>query len=271
MNEYWTGERMEPFVYEEATLEHLHRYALAMNFAEGKVVLDIACGEGYGANLIAEKAEKVIGIDIDETTINNAAKKYKRPNLVFKKGSATNLPLEENQFDVIISFETIEHIEQQDQMLTEIKKVLKPGGLLIISTPDKKTYSDETGFRNKFHVKELYKEEFISLIQGYFKYQKVLQQNFVHGSLILGNDDGSIKIYEGNFDGIDSRIPNTLFWIILASDESIEEVSSSVFHDKEFLNKILEAEIASLKRTFTYRFGHFLLLPFKWMVSIFRS
>ena len=154
---------METFVFNEATLEHLHRYAVALNFVENKMVLDIACGEGYGANLLAEKASAVTGVDIDEITIKKAEQKYKRSNLGFIKGDVLSIPVADNTIDVAISFETIEHISEHEKMIFEIKRVLKDDGIFIVSTPDKKNYSDESGYVNLHHQKELYENEFKEL------------------------------------------------------------------------------------------------------------
>jgi ubiquinone/menaquinone biosynthesis C-methylase UbiE len=270
MNTHWTGERLETFVFAETTLEHLHRYALALSFTGGKVVLDIACGEGYGAHLLAEKAEQVIGVDIDEQTINHAIKKYRKSNLGFKRGSAIALPVESNQFDVVVSFETLEHLKEHDQMLAEIKRVLKPGGVVIMSTPDKKNYSDEPGYKNVYHLKELYKEEFSALLQLYFKNQRLLQQSFVYGSLLIEKGTTTIRGFTGNFDNIIQELPKSLYWVIVASDEPLPETASSIFYDKQFLNTILRNEMEAVKGTITYRLGHFLLLPFKWLASMKR-
>jgi len=272
MDPVWTGERLETFVFAETSFEHLHRYAFASRFVKDKTVLDVACGEGYGSNLLASTAKKVIGIDIDDETIPKASAKYQKANLEFKKGSATSLPLEDNQFDIVVSFETIEHIAEHDQMLAEIKRVLKPGGLFIISTPDKKSYSDETGYKNKYHVKELYAEEFRELICRYFKYQKTLQQSFVYASLIVENSTTTtMEGYSGDFAKINSGLPKALYRIIVASDETVDDMTSSIFYDEMFLQKALQNQLIALKKTFTYRLGHFLLRPFKWVASNFKS
>src|SRR3982750_1352378 len=101
-------ERLQTSVYNEIMIEHLHRYAIAQDVCAQKIVLDIACGEGYGSNLIAAKAAKVIGVDIDTGVIESAKSKYKRNNLQYYQGNADNIPCENNFFDVVVSFETIE-------------------------------------------------------------------------------------------------------------------------------------------------------------------
>src|SRR5213076_2544358 len=136
------------------------RYALSLNFVEGKSVLDIASGEGYGAALLASKAQSVTGVDIDPQTVMHAKHTYCNPKLTFMVGSCDDIPLPDGSFDVVTSFETIEHHDKHEEMLDEIKRVLKPDGVLIISSPNRLTYSDEPGYKNPFHVKELYYDEF---------------------------------------------------------------------------------------------------------------
>jgi ubiquinone/menaquinone biosynthesis C-methylase UbiE len=110
MKKKWSGERIETFVLNQTTVEHLHRYGIAMQFAAGKTVLDIACGEGYGSKLLSSKALRVTGVDIDFETIANAKQKYISPNLTFTQGSADKIPVEDASIDVVISFETIDYI-----------------------------------------------------------------------------------------------------------------------------------------------------------------
>ncbi len=137
MKKKWTGERLETFVLNETTVEHLHRYGIVMPFIEDKTVLDIACGEGYGSKLLSSKALKVIGVDIDLETIEKASKKYGSSNLTFIQGSADKIPVKDGSIDTVVSFETIEHHDKHNEMMNEIKRVLKPGGILIISSPEK--------------------------------------------------------------------------------------------------------------------------------------
>ena len=150
----WTGERLETFVFNETTIEHLHRYAIAMEFCSGKTVLDIACGEGYGSNLLSAKATHVTGMDADAITIEKATAKYKRDNLYFVQSKAEKIAAADTEFDIVVSLETLEHLSDHTAMMKEIKRVMKPGGLLIISTPDKKEYTDKRMYKNPFHIKE---------------------------------------------------------------------------------------------------------------------
>jgi len=122
-------------------MEHLHRYAIARDLSGGKRVLDLACGEVFGAALLSQTADRVTGVDICEETIAAASAKYQRENLKFVVGSATDLPIASCSIDLVACFETIEHVADQERILGEIKRVLKLAGLLIVSTPDKDQYN----------------------------------------------------------------------------------------------------------------------------------
>ena len=163
----WTGERLVPSIKNYGAIEHLHRYALAAEFVENKIVADVACGEGYGSNILSQKAKMVIGVDISNEAVVHANTKYSSSKLKYLKGSVDQLPLESSSIDVFVSFETIEHITVQEQMLSEITRVLKREGMLIISSPEKSNYQDKQVEKNQFHAKELYFNEFKNLINNY--------------------------------------------------------------------------------------------------------
>ena len=184
----FTGERFIPNddVDMQLSYEHEHRYEYVISLVRGKKVLDIASGEGYGSVAIAGSASEVIGVDIDPEAIQHATEKYKDyANLHFKVGSVTDIPLDDHSVDVAVSFETIEHIAEHDQMINELKRVVKKDGIVIISTPDKKVYTDESGVVNKFHVKELYKDEFSDLLKKRFSHVELCGQRFLTLSSIL--------------------------------------------------------------------------------------
>src|SRR5262245_22981010 len=139
----WTGERFVPWAKEAAVAyEHLHRYMWASNFVNGKRALDLASGEGYGAEILARRASFVAGIDIDNEAVQHASERYRQANLEFIKGCLTNVPIPAaHSFDVITCFEALEHIDQHDEMMREVKRLLKPGGLFIVSVPNKEIYN----------------------------------------------------------------------------------------------------------------------------------
>jgi len=165
----FTGERFVPTEHGVIRQEHLHRYAWCLPLVEGKDVLDVASGEGYGSAMLASKARSVRGVDISHDAVNHAAERYASlDNLQYLQGSAAAIPLADDSVDVVVSFETIEHLLEQDEMMAEIRRVLRPDGILVMSSPNKEVYSDQAGYHNDYHVKELYLNEFQALLEKYF-------------------------------------------------------------------------------------------------------
>ncbi|AVP98965.1 hypothetical protein C7S18_18080 [Ahniella affigens] len=169
--------------------EHWHRYAFALPVLAGKRVLDCACGEGYGSAMLATRAAEVDGVDLSAEAILHAKARYgAAPNLRFHQGNALELPFADHQFDAVVSFETLEHLVEQEQLLAGFRRVLKPDGFLLISSPDKRVYSDLTGYQNEFHLKELYRDELIDLLQRFFPATRVFGQKLMFQSTIVAED-----------------------------------------------------------------------------------
>ncbi|PYS43965.1 MAG: hypothetical protein DMG13_34605 [Acidobacteria bacterium] len=193
----WTGERFLPWLAESTIgYEHLHRYRYAATLVTGKRVLDLASGEGYGSKILAETASSVVGVDIDENAICHATQRYGREALQFIIGSITAVPISENHsFDVIVCFEAIEHIEEQEKLLGEVKRLLKPDGVFIVSTPNKVAYQDISAEANPFHVKELDLDQFHQLLGRHFGNIRFLGQRIHPGSSIwpIGSNDSSVR------------------------------------------------------------------------------
>lgn len=158
--------------------DHLARYAFAAGFVKDKIVLDVACGTGYGSNYLFDKgARTIVGGDIFAPAIEAARTLYMKPGMEFLVLDAIRLPFSDNFFDVIVSMETIEHIALYRDFIKECHRVLKPGGVFICSTPNKfhdlpVTYGPD--HIHEFRVDELKEElsRFFSGIQiyaqGYF-------------------------------------------------------------------------------------------------------
>lgn len=284
----WTGERLETFIFTENTNEHLHRYAMAMELAPGRKVLDIACGEGYGSNLLASVAEGVWGVDIDPETIKHAAEKYKAHNLNFSVGAADAIPFKDHTFDLAVSFETIEHHDRHEAMMTELKRVLKPGGVLIISSPDKKYYSDIPNYKNPFHVKELYKAEFEALIAKHFRHAQHFTQKSFYGSVMVCEDANAtipVKQYSGQYENITPGSWGGMYCIAIASDEPLPGSGNSFFDGTDVLEKkmkelkdyttgtvtevvkeiVISETTKKIKGTLRYRIGSAVVRPFSFV------
>lgn len=259
------GERLIEKWAGVTVIEHLHRYALTSYFITNKTVVDLASGEGYGSNLMADHAKEVIGIDISLNAIEHASNKYKKHNLTFKTGSATNIPMTDQSIDILVSFETIEHHAEHDKMLIEIKRVLKDDGMLIISTPDKRNYSDIPQYKNPFHIKELYLNEFKVLIRKYFEYTDFYQQKVVYSSLITNpNYESKIYEFEGDYNHISQKSQfNSLYNICIASNHSPNIIIPTTLFDGEAIkNQMLLEATTKVQNSASFILGNFLLKPF---------
>jgi ubiquinone/menaquinone biosynthesis C-methylase UbiE len=188
----FTGERFTPECEREIWYEHWHRYVFARTLTRGKRVLDAACGEGYGSALLADVASSVVGVDISEDAISHARSRYgTRANLRFERGDCTALDVPGASFDVIVSFETLEHVAAQEALIAGFARALAPDGILIVSSPDKKTYSDDRGFSNEFHVRELYRDELMNLLSPQFPFVRLYGQKLLFQSAIWKLDGQS--------------------------------------------------------------------------------
>lgn len=181
----FTGERFIPSITGEIRLEHLHRYFLSCAVTTDKSVLDLACGEGYGSAMLGAVASSVVGIDLSQEAIDHARATYCHShNVRFECGNATRTSLPDLSFDVVVSFETIEHLTEQAEILAEIRRVLKPDGILIISSPNRPVYSDGRDYKNEFHLKELDFPEFDALLRTQFGQIEYYGQRLAMGTVI---------------------------------------------------------------------------------------
>jgi ubiquinone/menaquinone biosynthesis C-methylase UbiE len=266
-----TGERLETFIFNGNTINHLHRYALALEICKNKTVLDIASGEGYGSNILSGEAKYVYGVDIDENTIEKAKKKYKKGNLEFLVGSTSAIPLEDNTVDIVISYETLEHHDEHNEMMVEIIRVLKPEGMLLISTPDKYFYSDMRDYENKYHVKELYKNEFSELISEYFDAFNLYSQSYFNRSSIIVNDEQreNFDFYTGDYSELNSVESYPNFLIALCTNHKLIDFKNSIFEGHQLIeNKIIDRKIEAVYQSNSYKIGNLLLTPLKFIKSI---
>lgn len=147
-------------------LMHIATYEYAKKLVKDKKVLDYGCGSGYGSHLLSGTAASVTGVDISKEAVDFAAQEYKAPNLGFK----TIAELGNEKFDVITSFQVIEHVPDDKKYASALKQLLNPGGILIISTPDKKhrlfNYIQQPW--NIFHLKEYTPQSLERLLKKYF-------------------------------------------------------------------------------------------------------
>ena len=238
----FTGERFLPELQGEIAYEHWHRYAFAQQLVSDKITLDIACGEGYGSALLSQVAGMVVGGDIDQSALAGARQQYGgTENLAFVQTSCDLLAFAPASFDVVVSFETIEHIATQREMLAEIRRVLKPHGIFCLSSPNKAQYSDARNYCNPFHVKELYRDELSNLIQEYFPATRWFYQKLMFHSAIWETDThpGAIQFFEGG-DGKPTRKPgidiDAMYFIVLCAANPVTlnvDLNTSFYSDRQ--------------------------------------
>ncbi|MTK52601.1 class I SAM-dependent methyltransferase [Paludibacter sp.] len=267
-----TGERFIPGESGIIELEHLNRYYFVINQIDlwGKTVLDIASGEGYGSHLLSQHAKETVGVDISNEAIEHANNKYKSNNLKYVQGNATAIPLPNNTFDIVVSFETIEHHDKHKEMMLEIKRVLKNNGILIISSPDKYYYSDLPNYQNKFHVKELYYEEFRDLIKNHFSRSIFYAQRTFVGSIIALDEDSLNYKTPLIIDkkGNSSRL-NPIYNIAIGTDDLNFTPKNQIICYREFEqiitdNDLIETE-RSVRNTNAFKLGKILISPLSYI------
>lgn len=179
--------------------EHLSRYNFALEYAKDKMVLDIACGTGYGSNILAGAARQVVGVDVSAESVDHANKNFQKENLSFIRGRAEEVNFEESSFDLICSFETLEHLEFDDRkkFITNLSRWLKPDGLLILSTPNKRITSPFTDKPlNKHHVLEFERTNLEQELESQFKIVDWYGQRFIKKYLTFKSVRRLIRLVE---------------------------------------------------------------------------
>jgi SAM-dependent methyltransferase len=233
----WTGERFLPGMRGQIELEHVHRYALALALARGKVVADVACGEGYGSALLGSVAQRVFGVDISPEAVAHARMAYPRDNVEYRVGDCAAIPLPDRSVDLVVSFETIEHHARHAEMLAEFKRILKPDGTLMISSPNKEEYSDIPHYQNPYHVKELYLDEFLALLRAHFRNLRLSGQRVLRGSIVVpfdGHADGFQHIPSPRRpEAASGDLVRKLYFLAVASDEALPGSAISVLEAED--------------------------------------
>lgn len=223
----FTGERFVPTCSGEIAYEHWHRYAFARQFAADRNVLDAACGEGYGTALLARVAERAVGVDIDAETVAHATISYGAlARIRFVEGSCVSLPFADATFDVVVSFETIEHLPAADQprMLAEFARVLKRDGVLVISSPNKRLYSDVREYVNEFHLHELYRADLEMLLADVLPVQRWYHQRVSSWSSIWPDAHGEqrgVEAWLGDANAVTPYAsPEGMYFVVVAGRDS---------------------------------------------------
>jgi SAM-dependent methyltransferase len=164
-----TGERTLPDVPEENYWyrRHLVVYEWIAARVGGKRVIDMACGEGYGSDLMAGSAEGVVGVDANPEAHEHARLRYERPNLRFVRDLVQSFS---EPCDAVVFLQTIEHVPEPGEILEHFRSMLSPGGVAFVSTPNLLTLAPPGAEKsdNPWHVKEYRAGEFRQLCEGHF-------------------------------------------------------------------------------------------------------
>jgi len=234
-----SDERFIPGTSRITEIESFHRYLAAADLCHGKKVLDIACGEGYGSDILSSTALEVVGVDICRSAIAQAREKYVSDNLTFACGDAYSIPFLDETFDCVVSFETIEHLEKPDQLLAEIKRVLTPDGFLILSSPNKKAFDRRNHCEhgeNIFHKKEMENAELIALIKQFFPNIAVYNQDSFFSSQITGQNSVMRYFVKDDKNKIirHESLYQTQYSIVLAGSGDLPSLQSTSYLDAHF-------------------------------------
>lgn len=180
-------ERMIPEYHKGKSIygEHIARYLAIGEIAKGKKVLDIASGSGYGTAMIAKNADHVVGVDISADSVAYAKEHYGAKNVTYLEGDGQSIPCEDESFDIVVSFETIEHLKDYEKFLNECKRVLRKDGLFLLSTPNDKEFAEG----NHFHLHEFEHKELDNLLKKYFSHTKHYYQATWIGNTVGSKDD----------------------------------------------------------------------------------
>ena len=195
-----TGERFDPPLMGGHLIEaeHFARYAWATQFASGQRVLDAACGMAYGtAMLAAAGASPVIGVDLDESVIAKVSESAP-PGTSFDVADLRKLPFGDDEFDLVTCFEAIEHVTEPEVVLDELARVLRPDGLLLVSTPNRDVYTPG----NPFHLRELTPNELEAELEKRFRSVALRRQHSWVASGIFDDEAFEVADHE-SIDGVE--------------------------------------------------------------------
>lgn len=176
-----TAERVVPGEIEQSILEnHVQRYLFASGYVRDKSCLDVACGSGFGSAILRERggAGSVKGVDISSDAIEYATEHYGLEGISFLTGDARRLDFDDGTFDVVVSFETIEHVEDHEKIVREIKRVLRKEGTFIVSTPNKRY-----DCKNPYHLVRFSPEDFRRVLLSEFGTVEMYGQHLLEGRM----------------------------------------------------------------------------------------
>jgi SAM-dependent methyltransferase len=179
----------------ESAYERLIGYGFARRYVEGKIVADIGREEpGYGSRLLAETADSVTGLVGSPEALDLASTIHSSPNLSYQRVDLPQLPLPENHFDVVLAFGVVESLEHPEDLMKEIKRVLKEDGVLVVSTLDRRTEGGDRDRGGANGRRGMYVPEFRELLGGHFGHVQLYRQGAVAGGFVFPASEGATGV-----------------------------------------------------------------------------
>jgi 2-polyprenyl-3-methyl-5-hydroxy-6-metoxy-1,4-benzoquinol methylase len=211
--------------------EHLVRYLWAAAYTQEREVLDAGCGAGYGTRMLLDHgAKRCVGVDLSEEAVHAARERYGgNGEIEFEAVDISRLPFEDDAFDVVVCMEALEHVSDQASVVQELRRVLRPGGLLLVSSPNRGEYPPG----NPHHAKEVSAQEFLDLLSRRFTHVVPLRQHNWLASAVLGDEDfmstEADRPLEASVHKAAAREPGKeLYTLAICSDEQPPEPSQAV-------------------------------------------
>jgi SAM-dependent methyltransferase len=227
----FTGERVIPGrVDDDLWSEHVSRYAFAASLQSAGNALDIGCGAGYGTAILAAGSRSAAGVDIATDAIAYARGHYTLPNVRFAAASCLALPFASARFDLVVAFEVIEHLSEYRRMLDEAARVLAPGGVFVVSTPNRQYYSETRASvgPNPFHAHEFDATEFRAVLEERFSHVRLLTQNHSEAFLFSPREPGLAEA-RGRIETNDDKLEEAHFFVALCSREEKRAPAPFIF------------------------------------------
>ena len=251
----FTGERLVPGqVDQDLWNEHYSRYIFAGRLARRKRVLDIGCGTGYGSAELAKLAQRVIGVDVSPEAAAASSTSNRCANLVYLAAAAQRLPFPDSQFDLIVAFEVIEHLEDWPKLLSEARRLLAFGGQFVVSTPNKLYYAESRRLSgpNPFHVHEFEFAEFREALAAVFPSVTVFTQNHTAGILFQPCDASGAPSVDVTVERGEARPEDSHFFLAVcamrpqtgAPTFAFLPAAANVLRERELHIQKLEGELA---------------------------
>ncbi len=209
-------------------------------------MLDVASGEGHGAALLAQVANSVVGIDAAEQSVEFARANYALANLRFMHGDARSIALPDSSLDIVVSFDTIEHFYEHEQFLDEVKRVLRPQGRFIVSSPERDVYSPVGGPVNPHHVRELTRADFTRLLRATFENVVMYAQRALVGSALIpeslspgGHPLITFERRDATHFEASEGLPRPVYLLAMASDAPLQDAGGSLYIECSSLDQVL--------------------------------